>query len=50
MGIRTGRGMGICPPSLEIGIKNQKFLEILKLAVKFRLNHLIVAVTLYLPV
>jgi len=35
---------------LEIGTKNQKFLENLKLAVKFRSIHLIVAMTVYFPV
>jgi len=35
---------------LEIGTKNQKFLENLKLAAKFRLIHIIVAITVYLPV
>jgi len=35
---------------LEIGTKNQIFLENLKLAAKFRLNHLIFAMTVYLPV
>jgi len=48
MDVRRG-GTGICP-SLEIGTKNQKFLERLKLAAKFRLIHLIVAMTVYLPV
>jgi len=40
---------GICP-LLENGTKNQKILENLKLVAKFRLIHLIVAMTVYLPV
>jgi len=44
----AGGKTGICPP-LEIGTKNQKFLEHLKLAAKFRLLHFIVAMTVYLP-
>jgi len=35
---------------MEIGTKNQKFIENLKLATKSRLIHLIVAMTVYLPV
>jgi len=35
-------------PHLEVGTKNQKFLENLMLAKKFRLIHLIVAMTVYL--
>jgi len=35
---------------LEIGTKNQKFLENLKLAPKFRLIYLIVVMPVYLPV
>jgi len=41
--------MGTCP-LLEIGSKNEKILENLKLAAKFWLIHLIVATTVYLPV
>jgi len=37
-------------PPLEIRITNQIFLENLKLAAKFRLIHLIVAMTVDLPV
>jgi len=50
MGVRRGGGKtGICP-TLEIGTKNQDFVENLKLAAKFRLIHLLVAITVYLPV
>jgi len=35
---------------LKIGTRNQQFLENLKLAANFRLIHLIVATTVYLPV
>jgi len=44
-----GGKTGICP-TLEIGTKNQDFVENLKLAAKFRLIHLLVAITVYLPV
>jgi len=49
-GRSQGGQNGHLPQPLEIGTKNRKFLEKLKLAVKFRLIHLIVAITVDLPV
>jgi len=50
MGVGSGGQNGHLPP-LEIGTKNQTFLENLKLAAKFRLNNFIdVGTTVYLPV
>jgi len=49
MGVRRGGITDISPP-LEIGSKSKKILENLKLAAKFRKIHLIVAMTVYLPV
>jgi len=46
---KRGGETGICH-TLEIGTKNQNFLENLKLATKFRLIHLIVSMTVYLTV
>jgi len=48
MAVRRGGKTGISP--LEIGTKNQKFLENLKLAPKFWSIHLILVMTVYLPV
>ena len=48
MGVRTGDKSGISP--LEIGTKNQKFLENLKSAAEFRLIHLILAMPVYLKI
>ena len=52
-GATHGRPQGgktsICPP-LEIGEKNENFLEIMKAVAKLRLIDLILAVTVYLPV
>jgi len=45
----AGGKTGICLP-LEIGTKNQKFLEKLKSAVYFRVINLILAMTVYLPI
>jgi len=47
----VGRGVAIREfAPLEIGTKNHKFLENMKLVAKFRLIHLIVAMTVYFPV
>jgi len=49
MGVRrVGAKRAFAP--LEIGTKNQNVFENLKLAVNFRVIHLIVAMTVYLPV
>jgi len=47
MGVRMEE-TGICSPG--DWSKNQKFLENLRLAAQFRLIHLIVAMTVYMPV
>jgi len=49
MGVRRGGKMGICHP-LEIATKNKNVFENLKLAANFRAIHLIVVMTVYLPV
>jgi len=48
MGVRRGVQNG--HSSLEIGTKNQKFLENLNLATTFQLINSIVAMSVYLPV
>jgi len=45
----SGGAKRACPP-LEIGTKNQIFLENLNLATTFQLINLIVAMAVYLPV
>ena len=42
-----GGKTGICPSQLEIGTKNQNFLENLTSAVQFRLIDLFIAMTVY---